>query len=140
MQRPRKAFRLCPFNFELVFVERPKPKAEEPPMPLLQNHIAVITGAGSGIGRAIALGYASEGARMVLLDINEKAAAEVAQEIRSAGGKSDSFPLDVTTRQHCVAMATQVADKVGPVTILVNNAGITRRNGILDAPDAVINH
>ena len=107
-------------------------------MPLLQNHIAVITGAGSGIGRAIALGYASEGARMVLLDINEKAAAEVAQEIRSAGGKSDSFALDVTKREDCVAMAKQVADKVGPVTILVNNAGITRRNGILGATEAVI--
>ncbi len=107
-------------------------------MLLLQNHIAVITGAGSGIGRAIALGYASEGARMVLLDINEKAAAEVAQEIRSAGGKSDSFALDVTKREDCVAMAKQVADKVGPVTILVNNAGITRRNGILGATEAVI--
>ena len=106
-------------------------------MPLLQNHIAVITGAGSGIGRAIALGYASEGARMVLLDINEKAAAEVAQEIRSAGGKSDSFALDVTKREDCVAMAKQVADKVGPVTILVNNAG-TRRNGMLSAAEAVI--
>jgi NAD(P)-dependent dehydrogenase (short-subunit alcohol dehydrogenase family) len=107
-------------------------------MPLLQNHIAVVTGAGSGIGRAIALGYASEGARMVLLDINEKAAAEVAQEIRSAGGKSDSFALDVTKREDCVAMAKQVADKVGPVTILVNNAGITRRNGMLGAAEAVI--
>ena len=47
-------------------------------MPLLQNHIAVVTGAGSGIGRAIAKGYASEGARVVLLDMNEKAAAGVA--------------------------------------------------------------
>jgi 3-oxoacyl-[acyl-carrier protein] reductase len=107
-------------------------------MPLLESHTAVITGAGSGIGRAIALGYASEGARMVLLDINEKAAAEVAQEIRSAGGKSDSFALDVTKREDCVAMAKQVADKVGPVTILVNNAGITRRNGMLGAAEAVI--
>src|SRR5688500_593134 len=46
----------------------PKPKAEERHMPLLQDHIAVITGAGSGIGRAIANGYAREGARVVLLD------------------------------------------------------------------------
>ena len=54
-------------------------------MPLLQNHIAVITGAGSGIGRAIANGYAREGARVVLLDRDEKAAAEAAKEIRDAG-------------------------------------------------------
>ena len=55
---------------------------------LLKNHIAVTTGAGSGIGRAIALGYAREGARVVLLDMNEKSATEAAQEIRAAGGKA----------------------------------------------------
>ena len=93
-------------------------------MPLLQNHIAVITGAGSGIGRAIANGYASEGARVVLLDRNEKAAAEAAKEIRDAGGKAESYALDVTKREDCVAMAKQIADKVGQVSILVNNAGI----------------
>jgi len=49
-------------------------------MPLLQNHVAVVTGAASGIGRAIALGYGREGARLVLLDINEKGAAEAAQD------------------------------------------------------------
>ena len=72
-------------------------------MPLLQNHIAVITGAGSGIGRAIALGYAREGARVVLLDRDEKAAAEAAKEIRDAGGKAESFALDVVRREDCVA-------------------------------------
>ena len=69
-------------------------------MPLLQNHIAVVTGAGSGIGRAIALGYAREGARVVLLDRDEKAAAEAAKEIRDAGGKAESFALDVANRFH----------------------------------------
>jgi NAD(P)-dependent dehydrogenase (short-subunit alcohol dehydrogenase family) len=107
-------------------------------MPLLENHIAVVTGAGSGIGRAIASGYAKEGARVVVLDINGKAAAEVAEEIRGAGGKAESFVLDVTKRDDCVAMAKQVAEKVGAVSILVNNAGIARRNGMLGAPEAVI--
>ena len=107
-------------------------------MALLQNHIAVVTGAGSGIGRAIALGYAREGARMVLLDINEKAAAEAAQEIRIAGGKAESFVLDVTRREDCIAVAKQIADKVGQVSILVNNAGIVGRNGITGAAEAVI--
>ena len=108
-------------------------------MPFLSNHIAVVTGAASGIGRAIALGYAREGAQVVLLDMNEKAAAEAAQEIRSSGGKAESFVLDVNKREDCVAVANKIADGVGQVSILVNNAGIARRNGMLGAPEAVIN-
>jgi 3-oxoacyl-[acyl-carrier protein] reductase len=108
------------------------------PMPLLANHTAVITGAGSGIGRAIAAGYAREGARVVVLDINKTAAAETAQEILNAGGTAESFALDVTKRNDCIAMAKQVTDKVGPVSILVNNAGIARRNGMLGENEAVI--
>ena len=107
-------------------------------MPLLENHIAVVTGSGSGIGRAIASGYAREGARVVLLDMNEKSATEAAQEIRDAGGKAESFVLDVTQREDCVAVARQVADKVGPVSILVNNAGINRRNAFTADAEAVI--
>jgi NAD(P)-dependent dehydrogenase (short-subunit alcohol dehydrogenase family) len=107
-------------------------------MPLLQNHIAVVTGAGSGIGRAIASGYAREGARVVLLDVNAAAAAAVAGEIRGAGGQAESFALDVTKRDDCTAIAQAIADKVGPVSILVNNAGIARRNGMLGAAEAVI--
>ena len=107
-------------------------------MALLANHIAVITGAGSGIGRAIALGYAREGAQVVLLDLNENNAAEAAKEIRDAGGRAESFALDVAKREDCVAIAKRIADKVGKVSILVNNAGIARRNGMLGAADAVI--
>jgi NAD(P)-dependent dehydrogenase (short-subunit alcohol dehydrogenase family) len=115
-----------------------KIKIEEIPMPLLANHIAAVTGAGSGIGRAIASGYAREGARVVVLDINGDAAAQTAKEIRDAGGKAESLALDVTKRDDCIAMAKQIADKVGPVSILVNNAGIARRNGMLGASEAVI--
>ncbi|HEY3677833.1 MAG TPA: SDR family oxidoreductase [Bradyrhizobium sp.] len=107
-------------------------------MPLLQNHIAVVTGAASGIGRAIASGYAREGAQVVLLDLNGKAAEEAAQEIRDAGGLAESFALDVAKREDCIAVTKKVAEQVGQVSILVNNAGINRRNGITADADAVL--
>jgi len=105
---------------------------------LLQNHIAAVTGSGSGIGRAIALGYAREGAKLAVLDINGEAAAKTAAEIRDAGGKAQHFTLDVTDRTACRAIAAKVASDVGAVSILVNNAGINRRNAFTSDPDAVI--
>jgi NAD(P)-dependent dehydrogenase (short-subunit alcohol dehydrogenase family) len=107
-------------------------------MPLLKDHIAVVTGAGSGIGRAIAGGYAREGARLVVLDINEQAAAATAKESRDAGGKAESFALDVAKREDCFAVAREIAAKVGQVSILCNNAGINRRNSFTADPDAVL--
>ena len=107
-------------------------------MPLLASHIAVVTGAASGIGRAIAKGYSREGARVVLLDINEGGAREVASEIKDAGGSADAFRLDVTRREDCVAVASEIASKVGQVSILVNNAGINRRNAFTADAEAVL--
>lgn len=107
-------------------------------MPLLQDHIAVVTGSASGIGRAIAAGFAREGAQAVLLDIDEKAAAEAAKEIREAGGKAESFALDVVSRPDCIAVAGKIADKIGQVSILVNNAGINRRNAFTADAEAVL--
>lgn len=105
---------------------------------LLQDHIAAVTGAGSGIGRAIAQGYAHEGAHVVVLDVNAEGAGETTQQILNAGGKADSFMLDVTDRAACRAVADEVASKVGPISILVNNAGINRRNAFTGDPDAVV--
>jgi NAD(P)-dependent dehydrogenase (short-subunit alcohol dehydrogenase family) len=107
-------------------------------MALLEHQIAVVTGAGSGIGRAIAAGYAREGAEVALLDINEQAAEEAAEEIRREGGRASSFRLDVTRREDCVAVASSVGERVGRVSILVNNAGINRRNAFTAESAAVI--
>jgi NAD(P)-dependent dehydrogenase (short-subunit alcohol dehydrogenase family) len=107
-------------------------------MPLLENHIAVVTGAASGIGKAIAEGFARESARVALLDIDEAAVSEAAREISRAGGRADGFRLDVTRREDCVAVAREIAAKVGAVSILVNNAGINRRNPFTGDPDTVL--
>jgi len=106
-------------------------------MPLLQNHIAAITGAGSGIGHAIALGYAREGAKVAALDINGEAATETVKQIVAAGGTAKAFTLDVTDRTACRAAAAQVAKEVGTISVLVNDAGITRRNAFTSGSDAV---
>ena len=104
---------------------------------LLEGHIAAITGSGSGIGRAIALGYAREGAQVITLDMNGEGAAETAQAINGAGGKAHSFVLDVRERERCREVAKSIEDKFGPISILVNDAGINRRNAFSADPEAV---
>ena len=105
---------------------------------LLHNHIAAITGAGSGIGRAIALGFTREGAQVVALDINGETAARTAADIRQAGGKAESLTLDVTDQAACRAIAAEVAAKIGTISILVNDAGINRRTAFTGDADAVV--
>src|ERR1700730_6834371 len=117
---------------------RPHSKGSAAMPGLLQNHVAVVTGSGSGIGRAIALGYAREGAKVAVLDINGEAAAKTAADIRGGGGNAQAFTLDVTDRMACRTIAAVVAEKVGAVSILVNNAGINRRNAFAADADAVI--
>jgi NAD(P)-dependent dehydrogenase (short-subunit alcohol dehydrogenase family) len=105
---------------------------------LLQDHIAVVTGAASGIGRAIALGFVREGAQVAVLDVNGEGAAKTSAEIGAAGGKAQAFTLDVSDRNACRAVAAEVASRVGPVSILVNNAGINRRNAFVGDADALL--
>jgi 3-oxoacyl-[acyl-carrier protein] reductase len=105
---------------------------------LLEGHIAAITGSGSGIGRAIALGYASEGAHVMALDINGEAAAETASAITRGGGKAQSFVLDVRERERCREVASAIEGRFGAISILVNDAGINRRNAFTADPEAVI--
>jgi len=105
---------------------------------LLEERIAVVTGSGSGIGRAIALGYAREGAQVAVIDVDGDAAAETVKAITAAGGRAFSFVLDVTELERCRVVAKQISEQVGRVSILVNNAGINRRNAFTADPEAVI--
>ncbi|MBH67253.1 MAG: dehydrogenase [Rhodospirillaceae bacterium] len=105
---------------------------------LLEGHIAVVTGGGSGIGEAIALGYAEQGAAVAILDINETAGANVAEAILKAGKTAISLRLDVTDRDACDVAAEEIAVQLGATSILVNNAGINRRTPITGDKDTVV--
>jgi len=105
---------------------------------LLEGQLAVVTGGGSGIGRAISLGYANQGARVIVLDINQETAEQTEQQIHGTGGKAWSFMLDVTDQDACRRVAARIAESLEQVSILVNNAGINRRNAFTAEPEAVL--
>lgn len=86
----------------------------------LKEKTAVVTGAGSGIGRAIAVLFARQGAKVHILEVNADAAKESLQEIEQAGGQGEIHPCDVTSQQAVL----DVFNNIGTVDILVNNAGI----------------
>ena len=103
---------------------------------LLAGHIAAVTGGGSGIGQAIALAYAREGARVIILDSNPGGAQETVDLIAAAGGAASAVTLDVTDRAACRAVAAEIG-RTSPISILVNNAGINRRNAFASDPETV---
>ena len=104
---------------------------------LLEGHIAAVTGGGSGIGQGICQAYAREGARVIVLDIDPAGAKETIGLIAAAGGQASAMPLDVTDRAAACRAAAEAIGRTGKVSILVNNAGINRRNPITGDPAAV---
>jgi NAD(P)-dependent dehydrogenase (short-subunit alcohol dehydrogenase family) len=102
---------------------------------ILKGRTVFITGAGQGNGKAIAIGLADAGAKIVVTDLNRENADVTAEMIRSKGGQAWSYGLDVTSAEQCAETARRVAKDVGAVDVLVNNAGILIREGI-DSPNA----
>ena len=102
----------------------------------LTGEVALVTGAGNGMGRAIAIEFANEGASVVAVDINKGAVDAVAAEISRGGGSIIAVEADLGDMGSIPIMLNASAEAFGPVSILVNNAGITRYSGLMDVTEA----
>ncbi len=102
----------------------------------LANQIAVVTGAGRGIGRAIALKFAAEGADVVVISRTQENSDKVAAEIRASGRKAWAFAVDVADASAVNAAAEKILAECGKLDILVNNAGVTRDGLLMRMSDA----
>jgi 3-oxoacyl-[acyl-carrier protein] reductase len=112
-------------------------------MSLLANKVAVVTGAGRGIGRAVALAYAKMGADVACVSRTEENSAKAAAEVEALGRRAWAVAVDVSDTAAVNAAAGKILDDAGRVDILVNNAGVTRDNLLMrmseEEWDTVIN-
>ncbi|MFI0486820.1 SDR family oxidoreductase [Actinomadura sp. 9N215] len=97
--------------------------------------LVVVTGAGSGIGRATAHAFAADGARVVVADIDEDAAKRTVDEIAAAGGEAHVYRVDVADAEAMERFADHVRDSFGVPDVVVNNAGIALVGSLLDTPE-----
>jgi acetoin reductase-like protein len=102
----------------------------------LEGKVAAVTGAGSGMGRAIASGYAREGAQVVVADLNLAAAQETAQAIAGNGGQALAVLTDVRDHSQAQAMVDAAVQTFGGLDILVNNAGVAKIIPFLETTNA----
>lgn len=102
----------------------------------LKNKVAVITGGAQGIGRAIALGMAREGAKIVVADLQSEKARSVADEVKMLGGEALGFEVNVADESSVKRMAGATFAQFGRVDILVNDAGVYLKSSVVDMSEA----
>jgi 3-oxoacyl-[acyl-carrier protein] reductase len=102
---------------------------------MLEGQVALVTGASRGIGEAIAIALARAGAKVVGTATSEAGADRITKAIADAGGQGAGRVLDVRDASACAALVEAVASQFGPVSILVNNAGVTRDNLLMRMKD-----
>jgi len=104
----------------------------------LNGKVAVITGAGSGMGRSMALRLAEDDARIAIWDINGEGAEQTARMVRDAGGTAIAITADCSDRAAIKAAADQTRSELGKIAILINNAGIAPFTPFLEIDDALL--
>lgn len=104
----------------------------------VSGQIVLITGGGSGIGRLMSLRFARLGATVVTWDINKPGNEETVELIKKEGLRAVAYTVDISNKEAIYEAAVRTKEEVGPVTILINNAGIVSGSAILDTPDARI--
>jgi NAD(P)-dependent dehydrogenase (short-subunit alcohol dehydrogenase family) len=102
----------------------------------LDGQAAVVVGGAGGLGAAMARGLAEAGAAVAVADANAGQARRVAEDIAKAGGRALTVAVDVADRASVERMAAEVEDRLGPIEVLVNSAGITHRSPAADFPEA----
>ena len=104
----------------------------------LEGKAALVTGAGVGIGRAIAIKLASEGARVLVVDLNETTAQETVDTIQKAGGEAAVFTADVSDEARVAAMVQTAVETFGSLDVACNSAAVSRGSGPIHTFDKAV--